>query len=297
MSMTKKNLLRFVVAFMGVAMIIAGAVALVAGPDQHVQIVLAPDVEVMGAVQSDDAGAAVEDEPQPTETPQVKFASAVVSESSAAIALQEATATPAPDAVQATQAVQALPTVNATAAVLAYHDAYPIPQRIVIDKLKVNAKIQPVGPGKAIGSKAVEWTAPNNKNVGWHDYSGRIGEGKNIVLNGHNNIYGSVFRKLYTLQAGDEVKLLAGDQQVTYRVEEVMILKERGEPLETRIKNAKYIQPMADDRLTIISCWPENNNTHRVVVIAKPASSETQAIPQVTPQVAPEKTPEATPEG
>jgi sortase (surface protein transpeptidase) len=29
---------------------------------------------------------------------------------------------------------------------------------------------------------------------------------------------------------------------------------------------------MADDRLTIISCWPENNNTHRVVVIARPVT-------------------------
>lgn len=291
MSMTKRNLFRLVLACMGAAMIVAGAMSLLVGPDQSVKIMLAPDVEVLGAVQTDSTDEVLADDPMPTETPQVKLASAVVSESSAAIAMQQAAATPA------TNAAQAAPAVDGTAAVLAYQNAYPIPQRIVIDKLKVNAKIQPVGPGKAIGSNAVEWTAPNNKNVGWHDYSGRLGEGKNIVLNGHNNIYGSVFRKLYTLQAGDLVKLSAGNQEVMYRVEEVMILKERGEPLETRIKNAQYIQPMADDRLTIISCWPENNNTHRVVVIAKPAASESQAIPQVTPQVTQESTPEATPEG
>ena len=291
MSMTKRGLFRLVLVFMGVAMIVAGAVALLAGPDQNVQIILAPGMEVMGVVQGDDASAAVDDEPWPTETPQVKLASAVVSESSAAIAMQEATVTPAPNAAQA------VPTVDVTAAVLAYQNAYPVPLRIVIDKLKVNAKIQPVGPGKAIGSNAVEWTAPNNRNVGWHDYSGRIGEGKNIVLNGHNNIYGAVFRKLYTLQAGDEVKLSAGNQQATYRVEEVMILKERGEPLETRIQNAQYIQPMPDDRLTIISCWPENNNTHRVVVIARPASAAAPALPQATQQTTQKVIPEATPEG
>ncbi len=297
MSMTKGCMLRFVVAFIGVALIVAGGVALLAGPDNDVQVILPPDVEVLGAVQLEkadvgrfvaaEAGYAEEvdgDAPMPTETPQVKLAAAAVSEVSAALVLQEATATPAPDAAQT---VQTVPTVDVTAALLAYQSAYPIPQRIVIGRLKVNAKVQPVGPGKAVNSNVVEWTAPNNKNVGWHDYSGRIGEGKNIVLNGHNNIYGAVFRKLYTLQAGDEITLFGGDKQATYRVEEVMILKERGEPLEVRIKNAQYIQPMPDDRLTIISCWPENNNTHRVVVIARPVTAESTALPQVTPQAKP----------
>ncbi len=290
MSMTKKGLFRFVVAFIGAAMMLAGALSLAIGPEKDVQIILPPGVEVMGAEQldADEVAGAVAaenhvvlvngDQPSATETPQMKIASAVVSEASAAMVMQEATATPDPAAAPAAPAAagsdpQAMPTVDVTAAIKAYQEAYPVPQRIVINKLKVNAKIQPVGPGKAIGTNAVEWTAPNNRNVGWHDYSGRMGESKNIVLNGHNNIYGAVFRKLYTLQAGDEITLQAGDREATYVVEEVMILKERGEPLEVRIQNAKYIQPMADDRLTIISCWPENNNTHRVVVIAKPAAS------------------------
>lgn len=299
MSMTKRGLVRFVTAFIGAAMIIAGVLALAVGPENDVQIILPPGVEVMGAEQLDTADVAgsvatenavawVADEPPAaTETPQVKIASAVVSEVSAAMAMQDATATSEPTVAAPAEAnaavavdAQAVPTVDVTAAMLAYESAYPVPQRILIDKLKVNAKIQPVGPGKAVGSNAVEWTAPNNRNVGWHDYSGRIGEGKNVVLNGHNNIYGAVFRKLYTLQAGDEIKLQAGDREATYVVEQVMILKERGEPLEVRIQNAQYIQPMVDDRLTLISCWPENNNTHRVVVIAKPAS----AAPAQTPE-------------
>jgi len=151
-------------------------------------------------------------------------------------------------------------------------EAYPVPERIWIDKLKVNARIQPVGPGERVGLVAVEWSAPNNKNVGWHDYSGRLGEGKNIVLNGHNNIYGAVFRELYTLKPGDEIRLGAGDRQVTYRVQEVMLLREKGQPLDIRMANAQYIQPMDDDRLTLVSCWPETNNTHRVVVIARPVA-------------------------
>jgi sortase A len=285
MSMTKRGIFRFVVGFIGAAMIIAGVVSLAAGPATDVQIILPPGVEMMGSEQLDEADVASDvaaentfvaaaDEALPaTQTPQMKIASAVVSEQSAGMVMQEATATPDPAAaVPAAGDAQAMPTVDVTAALRAYQASYPIPERIWIDKLKVNAKIQPVGPGKSVGTNAVEWTAPKNRNVGWHDYSGRIGEGKNIVLNGHNNIYGAVFRKLYTLQAGDEIRIGAAGQEVTYIVEEVMILKERGEPLETRIKNAQYIQPMVDDRLTLISCWPENNNTHRVVVIAKPAT-------------------------
>ncbi|BCX03546.1 MAG: hypothetical protein KatS3mg053_1484 [Candidatus Roseilinea sp.] len=151
-------------------------------------------------------------------------------------------------------------------------EVYPVPERIWIDKLKVDALIQPVGPGKRVGLNAVEWSAPNNRNVGWHDYSGRLGEGKNIVLNGHNNIYGAVFRKLYTLKPGDEIRLGAGDRQIVYRVEEVKLLRERNQPLEVRIANAQYIQAMDDDRLTLVSCWPETSNTHRVIVIARPVA-------------------------
>ncbi len=146
----------------------------------------------------------------------------------------------------------------------------PIPERLWIDKLKVDAVIEAVGPGKKVGKKGVEWAAPNNKNVGWHDYSGRLGEGKNIVLNGHNNIFGGVFRKLYTLEKGDEIRVGTGDKVVTYKVEEVIKVLERGQPLSVRIKNAEYIQPMKDDRLTLVSCWPETSNSHRIIVIARP---------------------------
>ena len=148
-----------------------------------------------------------------------------------------------------------------------------IPTRIVIEKISVNATIEPVGPSnKLIGKGAVEWAAPKNRNVGWHDYSGRLGEGTNVVLNGHNNIYGGVFRKLYTLRVGDQIRLSAGDVERVYAVVEVRRVLERGQPIAVRIKNAEPIQPMKDDRLTVVSCWPETGNSHRVIVIARPLS-------------------------
>ena len=145
-----------------------------------------------------------------------------------------------------------------------------IPDKIVIPVLQVSAKIQAVGPGKRVGSAGVEWGAPANKNVGWHDYSGKLGETKNIVLNGHNNIYGSVFRKLYTLQPGDQIELSAQGVARIYEVTQVHKLLEKGQPYEVRLQNAQYILPKNDDILTVVSCWPETNNTHRIVVVAKP---------------------------
>ena len=146
-----------------------------------------------------------------------------------------------------------------------------VPTHIVIVKIGVDATIEPVGPSnKLVGRGVVEWAAPKNSNVGWHDYSGRMGEGVNIVLNGHNNIYGGVFRKLYTLQAGDKIQLRGDQAEYVYVVTEVRRVLERGQPLAVRIKNAEAIKPMKDDRLTLISCWPETGNSHRVIVIARP---------------------------
>ena len=164
--------------------------------------------------------------------------------------------------------VRAATNIGATASLL-------IPERIVIQTIGVDAKIVTVGPTKLNdgGKVSLQWNAPNNSSVGWHNYSGHLGEGRNIVLNGHNNIYGSVFRKLYTLKAGDKIQLSAGALTVTYQVDEVLILQEKGVPLAARLRNARYIQPLQDDRLTVVSCWPETSNTHRVIVIARPVSA------------------------
>jgi sortase A len=48
------------------------------------------------------------------------------------------------------------------------------------------------------------------------------------------------------------------------------IVKEKGESVEVRRKNAQWIAPTNDERLTLVTCWPYTNNTHRVIVVAKP---------------------------
>ena len=94
----------------------------------------------------------------------------------------------------------------------------------------------------------------------------------NTVMAGHNNINGEVFKNLINVKIGDEIFVFADNHVYRYAVEQKLLVKEAGASLEQRIQNAQWIGPTADDRLTLVSCWPYTSNTHRVIVVAKPAS-------------------------
>jgi sortase A len=49
-----------------------------------------------------------------------------------------------------------------------------------------------------------------------------------------------------------------------------MILPERDMDMDTRMENARWILPSTDERLTLITCWPAESNTHRLIVVAQP---------------------------
>jgi LPXTG-site transpeptidase (sortase) family protein len=51
---------------------------------------------------------------------------------------------------------------------------------------------------------------------------------------------------------------------------ERVIFPERFARLEQRVENARWILPSEDERLTLITCWPYESNTHRLVLVAKP---------------------------
>jgi len=145
------------------------------------------------------------------------------------------------------------------------------PDRIVIPAISVDARVIPVGWQSVVrgGQVVVEWETAAYA-AGFHKDSALPGQVGNTVISGHNNIKGAVFRKLYTLKPGDEVILFDDGREYRYRVERTLILKDKGEPLEVRVRNAQWIAPTSDVRLTLVSCWPETSNTHRVVVVARP---------------------------
>ena len=109
--------------------------------------------------------------------------------------------------------------------------------------------------------------------AGHHLNSALPGQDNNIVLSGHHNIEGEVFRHLVDLKVGDEVTLETEDGQVfVYQIIDTMILAEAGVGDEQRRANARYIAPTTDERLTLVTCWPYWTNTHRVIVVARPVS-------------------------
>jgi sortase A len=106
--------------------------------------------------------------------------------------------------------------------------------------------------------------------VGWHDTSAHLGQAGNTVMAGHHNVNGEVFRDLVNVEVGDQVIVYAGNQTFEYVVDLKTIVKEKGEPIEVRQRNAQWIASTTDERLTLVTCWPYTNNTHRVIVVAKP---------------------------
>ena len=152
------------------------------------------------------------------------------------------------------------------------------PQRILIPSINLNAPVSPISLeaiNSANGESYYQWPVPNEFRAGWHDNSARLGQPGNTVLNGHHNIYGQVFRSLIDLNEGDEIMIQDGTgQQFTYRVTETEIFLERDQPLEVRLENARWINPTDDERLTLVTCWPFTDNSHRLVVVAHPVTGE-----------------------
>jgi sortase A len=75
------------------------------------------------------------------------------------------------------------------------------------------------------------------------------------------------------LRREDEIEVYSGDEVRTYRIERVVIVPEKYASEEQQAENARWIAPTSDERLTLVSCWPRNDNTHRIIVVARPASA------------------------
>lgn len=106
--------------------------------------------------------------------------------------------------------------------------------------------------------------------VGWHQNSAMPGQIGNTVLSGHSNVSGEVFRHLADVHEGDRIIVMVGDRSFEYEATLTTIVKEAGEPLETRSQNARWIAESDDERLTLVTCWPYPDSTHRFIVVASP---------------------------
>lgn len=96
--------------------------------------------------------------------------------------------------------------------------------------------------------------------VGLNAESGLPGKPGNVILSGHNDIYGQVFRELDRLTTGDEILLLTEKNAYTYTVTGTQIVQ----PSQVEV-----MRQTEDSTLTLISCYPYLVDTQRIVVSAE----------------------------
>lgn len=159
-----------------------------------------------------------------------------------------------------------------TAAVSSPPAADSRPLRIVIPALGVDAPVVPAGLQTLQDGQRVyqQWSVPDAYAAGWHETSAPLGEIGNTVLNGHNNVHGAIFAELGELPVGEQILLVGADEVMVYRVAHHELLPEKGLPLRERLQNARWIAPTEDQRLTLVTCWPNTTNSHRLIVVALP---------------------------
>ncbi len=149
-----------------------------------------------------------------------------------------------------------------------------VPQRIVIPQINLDAPVERIGvePVQSGGNTYYQWLVPEGYRAGWHDNSALLGERGNTVLNGHHNVHGEVFRDLVDLNEGDTIILYDAEREYAYQVIHKEIFLERGQSIQVRLQNAQWIAPTPDERITLVTCWPYTDNSHRLVVVAEPVA-------------------------
>jgi sortase A len=162
--------------------------------------------------------------------------------------------------------------------------------RIAIPDLGVDAPVVEVRWREVeVGGRIqMEWEVASFA-AGYHRGSGLPGQAGNVVISGHHNIEGEVFKNISLSWNDDQAQMQ--DDGITLRSraldgQSVYLYNAQGERFEYIIQglykmpdtyvseaqrrwNARFIAPTSNPTLTLITCWPYNTNTHRIVVVAE----------------------------
>lgn len=120
------------------------------------------------------------------------------------------------------------------------------------------------------GQTLMRLPVPNSYSISWDLTSSTPGFAGNTIMTGHNNLYGGVFQNLQYMQPGWEIAIWSAYGVHSYYVTDVIYLPEDEQPVEERVQNAAYMAQTGGDVLTLITCWPNEQSTHRLIVIARP---------------------------
>lgn len=124
-------------------------------------------------------------------------------------------------------------------------------------------QVEAIGVDSAIYQGMYDWEVLK-KGVAQHIGSAAPGQVGNMILAGHNDVYGEVFRDLDKLAPGDEIAVSSERQTYIYVVRETVIV----EPADVSVMASTDFPSM-----TLISCYPYRVNTKRIVIFADLAAS------------------------
>lgn len=188
-----------------------------------------------------------------------------------------------PTRVMPSPAVEARPlqVANVAVAATALPQAVP-PDHLGIPAIGLDADVVPLGWSvqQTDAGPVSVWDDLPAGQAAWLRSSAAPGQGSNVVLSGHHNMAGEVFRDLVNLKEGDLIILSAGGRDFVYVVALNVIVPERDAPEAQRQQNAAWMQPATCERLTLITCWPYETNTHRLIIVADPVQSTSLAMGQ-----------------
>jgi len=152
--------------------------------------------------------------------------------------------------------------------------AQSAPTRLLIPAIQLDIPVRTVGTRTVRRGSATMLIWDDVADAGaFHNTSAYPGQGGNIVINGHRDILGAVFRHLDRVQVGDEVVVYVGDAAYPYTVTEIVVVPETFASAQQRAENLKYIGATTEERLTLVTCTPVGLATHRLLVIAEPPAS------------------------
>lgn len=146
-----------------------------------------------------------------------------------------------------------------------------IPESLIIPSIQLKAPVQITSSRKIIvrGVEYEQWLVPDTFAVGWNPSSSSPNSGGNIVLYGHHNVNGAVFSRLYQVQTGDDVIVLSRGLEFHYKVTDIQKVKEKDISFAQMLKNGEVLKSSTEEQVTLITCWPPYDSTHRLIVIAK----------------------------
>lgn len=112
--------------------------------------------------------------------------------------------------------------------------------------------------------QGVDWDQLK-KGVGQLIGSAQPGDEGNLVLAAHNDIFGEIFRNLDKLAPGDEIIISTERNVYRYIVRKIDVVK----PTDVEV-----MAPTEHAQTTLISCYPYQINTERIVVFADLVTGE-----------------------